>query len=273
MNSARPMIVRDPGDPGDLGRLEVSGIRISRSRFAPLVRLGPHDHEFACLTVVLRGAVRKSFSTSTVDVSAPGAVAMPPRESHRARFSRDGVEVLMVEPMQDPSTMLGESTRLFDAVLPLADPVVSGLAWRLRREFASPDSVTPLAVTGMVLEMLASAARRSPAQHGRPAWIPTAEDYLRAHFMEPVDLSDLACAVHQLPARVTREFRTHLGTTPCDYVRRLRIDWAMREMCEGDRPLSDIGLAAGFADQSHFTRVFRRLVGVPPGRFRRSSRG
>jgi AraC family transcriptional regulator len=56
-------------------------------------------------------------------------------------------------------------------------------------------------------------------------------------------------------------------------VRRLRVDWALRELSTSARSLSEIALDAGFADQSHFTRVFKRQVGVSPGAFRRSARG
>ena len=266
-------IVRDPEDPGDLGRIEVGGVRVMRSRFTPLTRLGTHAHACACLTVVVKGNVVKSFARSTLEVDSPHAVAMPPEEPHRARFGSAGAEVVMVEPMHDLERLLGENMRLFGRVQPIRDPAVSALAWQLRRELSQPDAVTPLAVTGLVLELLAHAARRDPARRVRPAWIAAAEEYLRAHFADRVGLDEVAVATGQSPGRVSRGFRSHLGVSPWEYVRRLRIDWAVHQLSTTDRPLSEIALDAGFADQSHFTRAFKRRIGASPGAFRRDARG
>ncbi|HEY7818875.1 MAG TPA: helix-turn-helix transcriptional regulator [Vicinamibacteria bacterium] len=52
------------------------------------------------------------------------------------------------------------------------------------------------------------------------------------------------------------------------YARRLRVERACREILKGEQTLADIALEAGFADQAHFTRVFKRFLGVPPGAFR-----
>jgi AraC family transcriptional regulator len=56
-------------------------------------------------------------------------------------------------------------------------------------------------------------------------------------------------------------------------LRRLRIDRASEQLVTGDLPLAEIALAAGFADQSHFSNVFRRRTGMSPSRFRRETRG
>jgi AraC family transcriptional regulator len=57
-----------------------------------------------------------------------------------------------------------------------------------------------------------------------------------------------------------------------EYLRRLRIGRAARQLAESETPLAEIALAAGFADQSHFSNVFRRQTGMSPSSFRRSVR-
>jgi AraC family transcriptional regulator len=56
------------------------------------------------------------------------------------------------------------------------------------------------------------------------------------------------------------------------YLRRLRLEWAAERLRKPDDPLAEIASAAGFADQSHFTRRFKRLFGVTPAVFRAASR-
>jgi AraC family transcriptional regulator len=56
------------------------------------------------------------------------------------------------------------------------------------------------------------------------------------------------------------------------YVRRLRLEWAAKELGRTDSSLAAIALAAGFADQSHFTRAFKYQVGITPSVYRASRR-
>jgi AraC family transcriptional regulator len=74
------------------------------------------------------------------------------------------------------------------------------------------------------------------------------------------------------PAHLARVFRQQYGCTLGDYVRRLRVEFACRRMTTGDTPLVEIALAAGFADQSHFTKTFKSLVGITPAEFQRQFR-
>ena len=72
---------------------------------------------------------------------------------------------------------------------------------------------------------------------------------------------------------LARVFRLHLGCTPGDYLRRRRLARAAVLLRETARPLSDVALACGFADQSHLAHAFRRHAGVSPGAFRRRAGG
>jgi AraC family transcriptional regulator len=58
-----------------------------------------------------------------------------------------------------------------------------------------------------------------------------------------------------------------------EYVRKLRVEQARRDLLATDQPLSTIALATGFTDQAHFSRVFKQLTGLTPGAFRRTATG
>jgi AraC-type DNA-binding domain-containing proteins len=63
-------------------------------------------------------------------------------------------------------------------------------------------------------------------------------------------------------------FKRSTGLAPHQFVLRRRIERAKRVLCEDKRSVSDAGLSAGFANPSHFARMFRKIVGVSPSRFR-----
>jgi AraC family transcriptional regulator len=89
---------------------------------------------------------------------------------------------------------------------------------------------------------------------------------------EGVTLSALASAVGLHPVYVARAFRARYGCAVGEYARRLRIGRAARELADGTQPLAVIAAQAGFADQSHFSRVFRRHTGLSPSAYRRHCR-
>jgi AraC-like DNA-binding protein len=68
-----------------------------------------------------------------------------------------------------------------------------------------------------------------------------------------------------------RAFKQSMGITPHDFLIRQRVERTKQLLSGTDMPLSEIALAAGFADQSHFSRRFRQYVGMSPRDYRWSS--
>ena len=93
--------------------------------------------------------------------------------------------------------------------------------------------------------------------------------YIREHLHAALTLRDLAAVAHLSPYHFARRFKESTGLSPHQYVIARRIEWA-KELLRGEEDLSLAQVAArvGFWDQGHFTRHFKRLVGVTPKRFR-----
>jgi AraC family transcriptional regulator len=73
------------------------------------------------------------------------------------------------------------------------------------------------------------------------------------------------------PGYLASAFRRHFGCTIGEFVRRQRIALACRALTDGDAPLADVAIEAGFADQSHFTRTFKRQLGMTPAAYRKTT--
>jgi AraC-like DNA-binding protein len=95
-------------------------------------------------------------------------------------------------------------------------------------------------------------------------------EYLDAHFLENVTLSELSDIAGLSVFHFLRLFRATAGLPPHAYLIQRRIDYARGLLSQGF-PIVHVGLEAGFADQSHFTRWFMKIVGVTPGHYRRAS--
>jgi AraC-like DNA-binding protein len=102
-----------------------------------------------------------------------------------------------------------------------------------------------------------------------PAAMSAVRSYIDAHFHKTVRIDTLAEIAGRSSFHVIRSFSRQFGMPPYTYLTHLRVARA-RELLQSGRPISDTALEVGFADQSHLTRFFRRIVGVPPGVFARA---
>jgi AraC family transcriptional regulator len=138
-------------------------------------------------------------------------------------------------------------------------------------EFSERDGFSSLALESMSNELLIAAARQTSRKRERtpPPWLPRVKEYLREHFSEPPTLVEIAKAASVHPTHLARVFREFERCTVGDYIREVRIDYARKRMLTTNEPLVDIALTAGFADQTHFTRSFKRVTGMKPNEFRR----
>jgi AraC-like DNA-binding protein len=98
-----------------------------------------------------------------------------------------------------------------------------------------------------------------------------ARELLEARLTDPPSLDELARLVGANRFLVLRHFRRFVGVTPHAFVLQLRVARAKTLLARGQTPI-EVAYALGFADQSHFTRVFGRIVGLAPGRYRRQAR-
>jgi AraC family transcriptional regulator len=94
------------------------------------------------------------------------------------------------------------------------------------------------------------------------------QGYVAVHLHSKIDLADLAKVTQFSRCKFNRAFKASFGCTPSQFVRRMRIARAQNLMTMSGEPLRQIAAESGFADQSHFNRCFRRVVGESPAIWR-----
>lgn len=92
--------------------------------------------------------------------------------------------------------------------------------------------------------------------------------YIETHYYEKVTLEQLAQRVFLSPAYLSRVFKEETGTAFNDYLNAVRIAKARQLLLHEDLRVTDVASAVGFDDQSYFTKVFRRVTGMTPLRYR-----
>ena len=115
------------------------------------------------------------------------------------------------------------------------------------------------------------AGTKQEVRGGLSPWqIRKVTSHVEAHLGRPIRNDDLASLVRLNPSHFGRAFRNSFGEPPHEYVIRRRVERAQGLMLSTDAPLSEIALDCGLADQSHLTRLFRRIAGESPRAWRRA---
>jgi AraC family transcriptional regulator len=105
-------------------------------------------------------------------------------------------------------------------------------------------------------------ARLSPRRLAR------AVEFMRQHLADDIGVKEIAAAASLSAFHFARAFRNTTGMPPYRCLLHCRVTKVRELLSIGDRPLAEIAAAAGFADQSHMTNVFRRLAGMTPSQYR-----
>ena len=257
------------GSP-QFNRRELSSLRVTEAQFPPLAELSLHAHARPILAVILEGSWDEQIEGRSHEC-LPGSILIEPAEiRHTNHFHAAGARVLVIEPDASRTELFGPCAALLRDAGCFDDWGVTALGRRVAAEIANPDDLSGLAIESLTLELLVHAARRKRSNHGRglPAWFHRVRERLHGEFARPPRLDELAETAGVHPMHVARVFRHRTGMSIGTYVRRLRLDWSAEQLAQGATPLAEIACRAGFADQSHFTREFRRYAGVTPRRYR-----
>jgi AraC-like DNA-binding protein len=170
-------------------------------------------------------------------------------------------------------------TPLFTAPV-IGDPAFGAAVRRLHASLTGPATALERAER---LTAAVGIAARHAASPGRPARDALAagdravaadrvRGFLHDSYAAPVTLTDVAAAAGCSRFAAYRAFRGRYGLSPSEYQRQLRLRAARRALASG-ASVADVAAAAGFADQAHLTRWFRRCYGITPGAYRAACAG
>lgn len=92
--------------------------------------------------------------------------------------------------------------------------------------------------------------------------------YINAHYNERITLQQISDYVHFSPPYFSKIFKKELNSTFTQYLTKVRIEKSKELLADTTIPLSDIPSLVGFEEQSYFTKVFRAVTGISPGKYR-----
>lgn len=241
--------------------------------YPALGRMAPHHHEEASLIVVVGGVYLERIEGSETEHGVGHMLFYPALATHSQRFGAAGTRKMVFTPEASWLEYLRDRGFSVNAARHVEGPAVWQLAQRALAEMRHGDTFAPLALKGILLELVAAFGRKecNVGPGGPPLWLREARDYLRENADRNPSLESMAARAGKHPVHLAKEFRRYFGTSIGAYLRQMRLKQAEAMLLRKNLDLTGIALACGFASHSHMCRSFKAAYGVTPSQFR--SRG
>jgi AraC-like DNA-binding protein len=231
----------------------------------------PHVHDTWTVFVVDDGWIRYDLETRRRGAGGGRVSILPPHVVHDGRPAGSAgfrKRVLYLDTGVLDERLIGRAVDEPD----IREPGLLHAVHTLHRALREPDDALEaealLATVGERLrahlgERPATGAGRSGGKLAR-----SLRELLDGRLFENTTLAEAGAVLGVSPAHLVRCFAGSFGIAPHQYVLSRRIDAARKRLLGGE-PIALVAAGVGFYDQAHFTRQFKRHVGIPPGRYAR----
>ncbi|HEY8592905.1 MAG TPA: AraC family transcriptional regulator [Sphingomicrobium sp.] len=224
--------------------------------------IAEHTHDWPVLSIYVMGDVNKLQQSGDVRVNRPAVTLHGPGEAHAARVGCDGLEQIDVE--FDPD-WLPEGSRLArDRTVTVWNGGRVAAAGRKLGELWQAAGTSEAELRKATAQLLRTASVEKDKQV--PQWLGTAVE--RAHSLDDLSTTGLARELGLHPGWFAQAYRALVGEGVRETAQRARVEHAARLLRYSNLPLADIAADAGFCDQSHMNRCFRRLLARTPAMIR-----
>lgn len=250
------------------GAITLGPYTITEAFYSPNQRVPLHAHAFSSWTLLLGGSFEEKFAGQDI-VCSPGAVLTKSATAdHSNIYGPEGARCLLIETRDAPRE--SDTRRAFATPAVFSRGIVPALAQQIHKEFRAPDPVSRFSLEALLIELAGATDRSSKSVYavGKKAWLNSVREQLEAEFRSPPSLANLARTHRVHPIYLCQAFRAVFGISVGQFVRTVRFEWARDSLRLGTASIADIALAAGFSDQAHLSRDFKRRAGISPHRFR-----
>jgi AraC family transcriptional regulator len=229
-----------------------------------------HSHEQALFCLSLRGVYSEQYGTRNITYLPGSIVFHPADEEHATEVNEIGSQVFVIEIGPEWIQRLEEYSCTPSSVIDLNHSEMSWYGKRMFYAFNESGIDNDMQIEGLVLELLSCLVKGNSKKCEVPAWLPKVLELLRRDCQQSHTIEAIAKEIGINPNQLSRTFRKCMRQSIAEYVNRLRVEFASEQLRCTSMDLRDVAIKAGFADQSHLTRIFKRYVGNTPAAYRQS---
>jgi len=230
-----------------------------------------HTHETAFYHLTLAGAYDESTARGRICFAPFSAAFLHSDTRHYARVAPAGAHLFTLELGANWIQEFLEIHREPETVHDCRGGKLACLGVQLYGAYQEGNAASGLTIECLAWELLAAAADMEFGRQAKPpTWWQRIIELLNFEFIRDLRISDLAREAGVHPVYLARVFRRFSGQTPGEWIQRLRVRLACERLLDPDEGIAQIAAEAGFADQSHLSRVFKRYTAMTPAKFRKT---
>jgi AraC family transcriptional regulator len=243
------------------------GISVVETEYKQKVFEGWHSHENAHITLFMKGGTLEKRKNTYHTISPEKLLFYHSDELHlnyETQFPSNNINI-EIEPEILIEYSFTES--MFEQAVH-DNAKVKFLILKMYKECLMKDHFTNDAISMLFTQLSGQLERKERALHF-PRWIKQLHELLNDCWDENPCLHDLAGELNVNHITISKYFPKYFGCTLGEYMRRLKIDHSIGLIREHGQSLTEVALQCGFADQSHFIRIFKDQTGFLPKQFQK----
>lgn len=239
---------------------------------------GPKLNDRYSIHFVLSGKLLFQQQTNSTELGPGDVFFMLPNMTYMYKILPSDKPLRMIWLVFDGPHMQGLllDKLLFESNLPclrhIVDASMEQKLYLLLQEFRTIEQTgSYLRLIGMFYLLLGQLTADVPEERTtRPfAWVQRSVDFIRDHYMQNIQIQDVARAAGVERSHFSTVFTEQMGISPSKYMRRLRMEKAAQMLKDTRHTITEIALSVGYADLFPFTRAFTQYYGTSPSDYRR----
>ncbi len=231
--------------------------------------VGWHFHENPHLTFILRGDVIEGTKKEVYHCTPGRLLFHGSGEPHYNQPLQGGVTCLHLDFTENALDDFGGKVRP-QGIFHVRDSSIKFSCYKLFSEALICDDLSAASIHCLSLDVLDQLHAVDTDMHAsRPQWVGRLEEMIRSDYSESRSLDEFSRELSVHPVHVSRSFSRYFDCTLGEYIRKVRVERALALMSRRNISLTEIAGACGFADQSHFTRSFKQIMGCTPSNYRK----
>jgi len=232
--------------------------------------IGWHCHENPHFTFILRGEVIECTKKEVYNCSAGNLLFHSRFEPHYNTKLEGNAKCLHIDFAQNYLDDIAANEGGLQGIFKIRNSGAKFLCYKIFREVIISDDISGASIHSLSLEILGQLLlTEDTAKTPRPLWVGKLEDILRSGYSEKFSLDELSRELSIHPVHLSRSVPQYFHCTLGEYVRNVRVERSLAFMPRKNLSLTEIACKCGFADQSHFLRSFKQIMGVSPSTYRK----
>lgn len=233
------------------------------SKYTPV-----HTHETAHFVFVINGGYNATIKDKNFLCSSTTVLYHPAGTTHRDHICSESGQFMTVSLSPKVNKQLLDGMKSIKYSTNINRTEIFWLGRKIYRELYMVDELSEIVLEGCANELLAFVTRDLDKSNKLPGWLKKAHELINDSCNSRITISEIADIIGIHPIHLARTFRRFFNCSPGEYLRQCRMNFATNLLLTSEKSLAEIALLSGFADQSQFTRSFKKNMNTTPQKFR-----